>query len=125
MNAAIYIHAPLNSHWTQYQEREKAEAYVKAHQDLKTVMVYADYGPFDPASSNSALFTMLRDAGTGIFKVLVIKAPKQLSKEPAEALEIYRYLKNLEVQVLFYNGTEYPIDYWLRQYERMCKCRAT
>ena len=49
MNSAIYIHAPLNSHWTQYQEREKAEAFVKARPELKTVMVYADYGPFEPA----------------------------------------------------------------------------
>ena len=122
MNTAIYIHAPLNSHWTQYQERENAEAFVKAHPDLKTVMVYADYGPLAPADTNSALFTMLQEACKGIFKVLVIKSPKQLSKEPAEAMEIYSILKGLGVQVLFYNGGEYAMDYWLRQYAQMKKC---
>ena len=125
MNAAIYTHAPLNDHWKQYQEREKAEAFVKAHPDLKTVMVYADYGPLDAADNNSALFTMLQDACKGIFKVVVIKSPRQFSKEPAEAMEIYRVLRGLDIKVLFYNGVNYAMDYWLRQYERMCECLAS
>ena len=125
MNAAIYTRAPLNDHWKQYQEREKAEAFVKAHPDLKTVMVYADYGPLDASDANCALFTMLQDACKGIFKVVVIKSPRQFSKEPSEAMVIYRVLRDLDIKVLFYNGVDYSMDYWLRQYERMCECLAS
>ena len=125
MNAAIYTRAPLNDHWKQYHEREKAEAFVKAHPDLKTVMVYADYGPLDASDANCALFTMLQDACKGIFKVVVIKSPRQFSKEPSEAMVIYRVLRDLDIKVLFYNGVDYSMDYWLRQYERMCECLAS
>ena len=68
---------------------------------------------------------MLQDACKGIFKVVVIKSPRQLSKEPSEAMVIYRVLRDLDIKVLFYNGVDYSMGYWLRQYERMCKCLAS
>lgn len=119
MKAAVYYHVPLDSRWEQAQEQEAAKAFLKSQPDLKQIRTYADYGP--TAGSRSALLSLLQDAEEGAFQALVIRAPGVLSQNTPEILEIYDYLSKKNVQVLFYSGKTYPLNYWTRQYLRMCK----
>ena len=119
MKAAVYFHVPLDSRWEQSREQELAKEFLKSRPDLKLIRTYADYGP--TAGSRSALLSLLQDAEEGAFHVLVVRAPGVLSQNTPEILEIYDYLSKKNVQVLFYSGKTYPLNYWTRQYSRMCK----
>ena len=119
MKAAVYFHVPLDSRWEQSREQELAKGFLESHPDLKLIRTYADYGV--SSDSQRALLSLLQDAKEGVFQVLVIKAPGVLSQEPSEILEVYSYLTEKNVQVRFYSGKDYPMHYWARQYERMCK----
>ena len=125
MNAVVYIHTPLSSRWAQDREREEAAVFVRSRSDLTLVRTYADFGPFEGSCSRRALLSLLRDAGGGAFQALVVRAPRVLAQEPPEILEIYGYLVRQGVQVLFYSGSDYPMRYWARQYERMRRCLAS
>lgn len=119
MKTAVYYHVPLDSRWEQSREQELAKGFLESHPDLKLIRTYADYGI--SAGSQRALLSLLQDAKEGAFQVLVIKTPSVLSKEPSEIMEIYSYLAEKKVQILFYSGKNYPMHYWARQYARMCK----
>ena len=123
MKAAVYFHVPLDSRWEQSREQELAKEFLKSRPDLKLIRTYADYGP--TAGYRSALLSLLQDAKNRAFQALVIKAPSVFSQEPPEILDIYRYLTEKKVQILFYSGKDYPMHYWARQYARMCKDLAS
>ena len=119
MKAAVYFHVPLDSHWEQSREQELAKEFLESQPTLKLIRTYADFGL--SADSRRALLSLLQDAEEGAFQVLVVRAPGVFSQNTPEILEIYNYLSNKNVKVLFYSGKTYPLNYWTRQYERMCK----
>ena len=123
MKAAVYFHVPLDSRWEQSREQELAKEFLESQPTLKLIRTYADYGL--SADSRSALLSLLQDAENGAFQALVIKAPSVFSQKLPEILEIYNYLAEKKVQILFYSGKDYPMHYWARQYARMCKDLAS
>lgn len=123
MKAAVYFHVPLDSRWEQSREQELAKEFLESQPTLKLIRTYADYGL--SADSRRALLSLLQDAEEGAFQVLIVRTPGVFSQNTPEILEIYNYLSNKNVKVLFYSGKTYPLNYWTRQYERMCKDLAS
>ena len=119
MTAVVYIHTPLRSRWEESREQEAAKAFLESQPDLKLIRTYADFGP--SAGSRRGLLSLLQDAESGAFQVLVVRAPRVLAPEPPEILEICRYLSEKSIRILFYSGKTYPLSYWTRQYARMQK----
>ena len=121
MDAVVYIHTSLHSRWEQSREQEASRAFLEAQPDLRLIRTYADFGPCREPRSRRGLLSLLQGAEAGRFQVLAVRAPRILAPEPAEILEIYSYLAHRNIRVLFYDGKQYPMDYWARQYQRMRK----
>ena len=122
---AIYYRIPTNMKWACYQEQEKAEAFAARHNDLKIVTTYSDIG-FGISKFEKSIFQIiLEGAAQGRFQVLIARAPCVLGADVSEILQFYQQLKEYGVQLLFYNGERYNMDYWLFHYQEMKKALAS
>lgn len=122
---AIYYRIPTNMKWTCYQEQEKAEAFVAQQKDLKVVTTYSDIGPGAYKFGKTIFQIMLEGAAQGRFQVLIARAPCVLGTDVAEILQLYQQMKDQGVQLLFYNGKRYNMDYWLFHFQEMKKALAS